>query len=130
MRIAGNSVWSNASCQSASVVASRSAPLAVPTLLMTTSMRPNSLIAVSIDFLIAGFRGDIGSRECDARAGYCGLLQGLSGRLQRLFPTRADDDVRAFRDQRVSCREPEPAAAAGHDRNLACQSQRSIAIVR
>jgi hypothetical protein len=44
-RMAGNRVWSNASCQSASLVLRMSAPRASAALFTSTSMPPNSATA-------------------------------------------------------------------------------------
>ena len=60
IRMAGYSVWSNASCHSASAVLTMSVPFAVPTLLTRMSMPPNAASVASTTVVGAFGRGQIG----------------------------------------------------------------------
>ena len=123
-RIAGNSVWSKASCQSASLVASRSPPRASATLFTSTSTPPKRSMVASTTAGDAGLGGQVGApppalrrRRADAEA------SARAASAERLFAARRDAHVTAFGDQRAGAGQAEPAARPGDDRDLALQSE-------
>ena len=108
-RTAGNSVWSNASCHSASVVSTMPAPLASADVVDEDVEAAERLDRARDHVGDALVGGQIGLNREDTRSAPPGSAAELRGGVgQPLFAARADRHAAAFAEERPGGGQPEP----------------------